>query len=57
LSYQELTTYESGGTSALSYNVEFDISGGGSGPWVTNPQGYSSDDPSLEAIISPLTEG
>ena len=56
VSFNALSGTSAGGASILSYNVQIDLAGGGSGPW-TNAQGYTSDDTSLEAIISPLTEG
>lgn len=33
VSYNALTLVESGGTDVLSYNLQIDTSGGGSGPW------------------------
>jgi hypothetical protein len=57
LSYPALSGEEAGGAEILSYNVAVDLSGGGSGPWTTNPQGYESDDASLVAVLQPLTEG
>lgn len=34
VSYNALTVYESGGASILSYNLQIDTTGGGSGPWI-----------------------
>ena len=57
LSYPALSGVEAGGADILSYNVAVDLSGGGSGPWTTNPQGSESDDASLIAVLQPLAEG
>jgi hypothetical protein len=41
-----------GGAEILSYNLQIDISGGGSGPWLD-----AKDYLELSAELSPLTEG
>jgi len=47
---------ETGSAQILSYNLQIDISGGGSGPWL-NAKGYNSDSLDLVAELSPLVEG
>lgn len=46
VSYQALTSVAAGGASILSYNLQIDTTGGGSGPWI-NTQGFASDNTSL----------
>jgi hypothetical protein len=43
VSYEALHEIESGGASILSYNLQIDMQGGGSGPWI-NAQGFIDDD-------------
>jgi len=38
-----LSEIESGGAKVLSYNLQIDMQGGGSGPWI-NAQGYIEND-------------
>jgi len=45
-----------GGASILSYNLQIDTTGGGTGPWI-NAQGYTSDNLTLFGIVSPLVSG
>lgn len=54
--YTPLEGEQTGGADILSYNLQIDESGGGTGPW-TNVQGYDSDFLETTVILSPLVEG
>jgi hypothetical protein len=57
VSFEELSEFESGGTTILSYNLQIDLAGGGNGPW-TNVQGYTSDSLDLQGtVVIPNSQG
>jgi len=56
VNFLPLLDTETGGSLIISYNLQIDETGGGSGPWI-NVQGFSSNDLSLQATVLPLTAG
>jgi len=52
----ELTGDATGGATILSYNLEMDAAGGGTGPW-TEVQGSTTDNVATSITINYLTGG
>lgn len=56
VAFQAFSGLETGGSIIISYNLQMDSTGGGSGPF-TDIKGFSSDDLSTEVIINAQTKG
>ena len=56
MSFEELTADATGGSPILSYNLQIDSVGGGSGPWI-EVQGESEDILATSGVVTGLTPG